>query len=407
LKYLGFYFDIVEEDGKVVPDPTKLIEFYTGLASPAACEKSYKTYKVEMTPDILNVFASIVGANDCLTEVNFSLCVFKEESFSIFLSTFLNSTNFKSIIIDTIEAGPNKWKSLADFLASSKSINKVDISGNKFSTDDLNLIGDAIVSNKNIKSIALSNSLDSETDPNDFILKLSTSTLEEVDLSFCDGSRSYSESFGKLLNGCLTLKTLKFGRKQEDFDSKVNNSIFSITNKLAIENLSISNIKFDGNSMKDLILNSDNLKTLSLNNSTKNTNFIKYFVERNLPLESLSFTVSLIDEEDNTALSKVLSIIKNFNLRPNHLEPHQAEKIFEGLNGNQFIQFFEIYFDKFEHAKYYKAMQKYYNNVITCDNLSNLMVYNLPEDPEESKVKNDLKENSKNFFLDFHKSLSS
>jgi hypothetical protein len=200
---------------------------------------------------------------------------------------------------------------------------------------------------------------------------------------------------------------LKFGRKQEDFDSKVNNSIFSITNKLAIENLSISNIKFDGNSMKDLILNSDNLKTLSLNNSTKNTNFIKYFVERNLPLESLSFTVSLIDEEDNTALSKVLSIIKNFNLRPNHLEPHQAEKIFEGLNGNQFIQFFEIYFDKFEHAKYYKAMQKYYNNVITCDNLSNLMVYNLPEDPEESKVKNDLKENSKNFFLDFHKSLSS
>lgn len=406
LKHLAFFFDFVEEDGKVNADPSKLVDFYNGLAQPAACEKSYKSFKVEMTPEIMTAFANVVGSSDSLTEVNLSLCVFKEDSFNIMLNGFVNSTNFRSLILDTFEGPSDAITSISTFLSSNKSVSKLDLSGNKISTADLNTLGDAIVSNGNLKSIILSNSLSSETDANEFLTKLAGTTLEEIDFSFCDGANSYSEAFGKLLAGCVTLKNVKVGRKQEDFDSKTNNNMFQITNKLAIENISISNIKIDGQALKDLILNCDNLKSLTFNNSVKTTNFIKYIVERNIPLDSLSFTAALLEEEDKVHIAKSLGLLRSFSFRPTHLEPQNAEGIMDGLLENKTIEFFEITFDKLIEPEYQNVIKKYYANVPSCDRLTNLMIYNLAEGEEEKRQTATAKENSKNFFVEFHKSLT-
>lgn len=405
LKTLGFYYDIIDED-KVVADPNRLIEFYNGFACPAGCEKSYKSYKMELVPDIMSQFANIVGANDCLTEVNFSLCVFKQKSFGIFLSAFAKSTNFKSLILDSLEIESDDLKVFAQFVNSSKSMIKFDVSNTKMSTEDLNLIGDAIVANPKIKSISLSNCLKEDTDAKEFLIKISKSTLEEIDFTFCDGKESYSEAFGKLLNNCPTLRTVKVGRKQEDFDSKVNNNLFAITNKLNIEKISISNIKFDGNAMKDFIMNNDKLRSLTLNNSTNNSNFIKYFVQKNQQLDFLSFSLEKIDEEDVSHLSKLLYLVKHLFTKSKNLTNSQAEIIFDGLNGNKQIEHFELLFDNFEDNEFIKSIKKYYNNALTCDSLSNLMIFNIAEDSEEIRLNYESKENSKNIFLDFLKNLN-
>ena len=405
LKTLGFYYDIIDED-KVVADPNRLIEFYNGFACPAGCEKSYKSYKMELVPDIMSQFANIVGANDCLTEVNFSLCVFKQKSFGIFLSAFAKSTNFKSLILDSLEIESDDLKVFAQFVNSSKSMIKFDVSNTKMSTEDLNLIGDAIAANPKIKSISLSNCLKEDTDAKEFLIKISKSTLEEIDFTFCDGKESYSEAFGKLLNNCPTLRTVKVGRKQEDFDSKVNNNLFAITNKLNIEKISISNIKFDGNAMKDFIMNNDKLRSLTLNNSTNNSNFIKYFVQKNQQLDFLSFSLEKIDEEDVSHLSKLLYLVKHLFTKSKNLTNSQAEIIFDGLNGNKQIEHFELLFDNFEDNEFIKSIKKYYNNALTCDSLSNLMIFNIAEDSEEIRLNYESKENSKNIFLDFLKNLN-
>ena len=139
-------------------------------------------------------------------------------------------------------------------MKSAKSLNKLDISNTKISTEDLNLIGDAIASNPEIKTIYLSNCLAEDTKANEFFKKLSNSSLQEIDFSFNSGKENYSEAFGNFLNSCISLKTVKIGTKQEDFLIKLNNKLFNITNKLNIENLTVTNIKFDGNSMKEIIL---------------------------------------------------------------------------------------------------------------------------------------------------------
>lgn len=407
LKTLGFFYDIINEENKTVLDLSRLIDFYNGFVSNPPCEKSYKTYKMELTPEIVNVFATNVGEKDCITEANFSSCVFKDQSFSLFLNSFLNSKNCKSLILESIEIGPEDIQHLPVFLTNSKSLIKLDISNTKLTTEQMNALADAILSNPQIKYIGFSNTLGPDTDPNEFLKKLSTSTIEEIDFTFCDGKEPFTESFGILLNSCTTLKRVKIGRKVEDFDSKVNNNLFLITNKLSIEQFSISNIKFDGMAMKDFILNSNNLTSITLNNSVKNTNFVRFLVERNIQLNFLSFSVAVIDEEDVASLTKVLGLVKNFNIKPSSLDPNHVERIFEGLKANTYIESFNFEFGKFEDTEFHSSLRTYYNNVVTCSNLSNLMVFDIPEGAQEVQQRNEVKESSRNIFLDFHKSLSS
>jgi len=407
LKTLGFFYDIINEENKLVSDMSRLVEFYNGFLSNPPCEKSYKTYKMELTPEIMNVFSTNLVEKDCLSEANFSSCVFKDQSFQVFINSFTNSQNCKSLILESIEIGPEDIQHLPVFLTNSKSVRKFDISNTKLTTEQLNSLADAILANPVIKYIGFSNTLEPDTDPNEFLKKISTSSIEEIDFTFCDGKEPFTESFGILLNSCTSLKRVKLGRKVEDFDSKVNNNLFLITNKLNLEQFSISNIKFDGLAMKDLILNSNNLSSITLNNSVKNTNFVRFLVERNVPLEILNFSVAVIDEEDVPALTKVLGLVRNFNIKPSSLDPNHVERIFEGLKDNNVIENFNFEFGKFEDTEFQNSLRLYYNNVVTCNNLSNIMIYNVPECEQDIKLRSDVKESSKNIFLDFQKSISS
>ena len=403
LKTLGFYYDIIDENNKTTADPSRLIEFYSGFTAQPGCEKSYKSYRMELTAEIMTHFASILIANDCLTEVNFSLCNFKEKCFEIFLSSFNNSVKLKTLILDSIEVESEDIKALAQIVKSAKSLNKLDISNTKISTEDLNLIGDAIASNPEIKTIYLSNCLAEDTKANEFFKKLSNSSLQEIDFSFNSGKENYSEAFGNFLNSCISLKTVKIGTKQEDFLIKLNNKLFNITNKLNIENLTVTNIKFDGNSMKEIILNCDKLKTITLNNAVKNSNFIKYLVQKNQALDHLEFSVTDIDNEDVPYFTQFLYSVKKFIFRTTHLRNDQAESIFEGLNSNKKIEHFEILFEKFNDKEYVNSLKKYYSNIQKCDLLTNLMIFKIDEENEEN-LKKELKENSKNMFLELSKS---
>ena len=406
LKYLGFYYDIIDDNNNFSADTSRLIDFYNGFAVPPGCGKSYKTYKMELTPDIMSQFANIVGANDCFTEVDFSLCIFKEKSFPIFLSAFANSTKLESLIIDSINVEADDLKAFAQFISSSKSINKFNLSNTKISTEDLNLVGDAIAVNQNIKSISLSNSMDEETDPIQFLTKISTSSLEEIDFSFCDGKGNYSEAFGKLLDSCLTLKRVKVGRKMENFEIKFNNNLFNITNKLNLESLEITNIKFEGISMKNLILNSDKLKSLSLSNSTNRANFIKFFVEKNQSLDYLSFSFLILDEEEISYMTKLIYLVKKLKLIAKNLEILQLDAIFDSLINNYQIEHFELLFANLENSEYVNSIRKYYKNALTCNLLSNLMIFNIPEDTEQTLMNSQLQEKSKTIILEFAKSLN-
>ena len=403
LKMLGFYYDIIE-DNAIIQDPGRLVEFFNGFSIPPGCEKSYKLYKTELNPDILSVFSNVITANDCLTEIDMSYCTFKNQSFRIFLNSFLKSTNLKSILLDSIELETGDFKFFSDFLPQNKSLKKIDLSNVKIITEDLGFLGDGIIGNPQLKIIILSNCLSEDTNTSVFFDKISNSTLEEIDFTFCDCNLGYSVPFGNFLNKCLTLKIVKLGKKQEDYDSKTNNSIFAITNKLNIEQFSISNIKFDGIAMKDFISNCDNLKKLTMNNSVKNTNFVKFLVEKNIVLDSIEFGVSSIDTADVEFLKKLLSNVKSFILKSQKVEPEQSEVIFEGLIGNKVIEYFDVKYD-FDDFKFKKTIQDYYKNILTCENLTNLILCYLKDD-DEFKIKGDLKETTKNLLNDFSKSLS-
>ena len=404
LKKLGFYYDIIDKN-IMVQDTSRLVDFFNGFATSPGCEKSFKLYKTQLNPDILSAFSNMVSAIDSLTEIDMSYCSLNEESFQIFLNTFIYSSYLKSILIDSIEIESGGIKVLADFLTKNKSLQKLDLSNIKISTEDLNFLGDGINGNPTLKTIILSNCLSEETITSDFFNKISNSKLEEIDFTFCDSNLSYSESFGNFLNKCLSLKIVKVGKKQEDHDSKTNNSIFAITNKLNIEQFSISNIKFDGNALNDFISNCDNLKILTMYNSVKNTNFVKFIVKKNMLLDSLEFDVSSIDTADVYHLKKLLSNVKSFKLKTMKLEAEQSEVIFDGLIGNKNIEFFNIMYD-FEDIKFKKTIQDYYKNILSCDNLSNVILCYLQDD-DEIKIKSDLKENLKIIFNDYSKSISS
>ena len=173
--------------------------------------------------------------------------------------------------------------------------------------------------------------------------------------------------------------------------------------KLNIENLTVTNIKFDGNSMKEIILNCDKLKTITLNNAVKNSNFIKYLVQKNQALDHLEFSVTDIDNEDVPYFTQFLYSVKKFIFRTTHLRNDQAESIFEGLNSNKKIEHFEILFEKFNDKEYVNSLKKYYSNIQKCDLLTNLMIFKIDEENEEN-LKKELKENSKNMFLELSKS---
>ncbi len=125
LKTLGFFYDIVNEENKLVSDLSRLVEFYNGFVSNPPCEKSYKTYKMELTPEIMNVFSTNLVEKDCLSEANFSSCVFKDQSFQTFINSFINSRNCKSLILESIEIAPEDIQHLPVFLTNTKSVSYV------------------------------------------------------------------------------------------------------------------------------------------------------------------------------------------------------------------------------------------------------------------------------------------
>ena len=158
--------------------------------------------------------------------------------------------------------------------------------------------------------------------------------------------------------------------------------------------------------MKNLILNSDKLKSLSLSNSTNRANFIKFFVEKNQSLDYLSFSFLILDEEEISYMTKLIYLVKKLKLIAKNLEILHLDAIFDSLINNNQIEHFELLFANLENSEYVNSIRKYYKNALTCNLLSNIMIFNIPEDTEQTLMNSQLQEKSKTILLEFAKSLN-